>query len=247
MKKIALLLTVIMLLSCTGCYEGGRKTGIDLNNDGNDDIAIMKPEPVVYTVSFQTNGGTYVAPKKIVNLESAPHTTQEGYEFRGWYRDSNCTVPVIYPLSIDQNMTLYAKWLRVGATVNCADISLSFLVTTTFSIDPSFLDLYTLAQEGYRVNITVKYRVRYEKDYDVLWDIGYLGAPKYEAFIYNSKNKGVLKKNLTTTLSPVPRTISYEAYASELINEDISLGFFTDNVQNIVHVEGITIQYDCYK
>lgn len=251
MKKIALLLTIIMLLSCLGCQKvgnnGGNKTGIDLNNDGNDDVVVLVPERVIHTVSFQTNGGTSVAPKKIVNLESAPHTQRDGYEFRGWYRDSNCNVPVIYPLSIDQNITLYAKWLKVEATVNCNDVSLSFLEAPIVSITPSFFDLYTLAQEGYRVNIEVEYSVYYEKTYNVLWDIGYLGAPKYEAFIYNSEKDGVLKKNLTTSLSSTTRVISYETYASALINDNITLGFFTDNVQNKVHIEDITVHYVCYK
>ena len=121
MKKIALFLIAILLLSCFGCSSNSdfNESGIDLNNDGNDDIMIKVPTPTIYTVSFQTNGGSYVDSKKLVNLEYAPPTSRDGYEFKGWYRDSGCTVPVIYPLKVDSNITLYAKWLRVEGVVSC--------------------------------------------------------------------------------------------------------------------------------
>ncbi len=69
-----------------------------------------------FTVKFDTVGGTHVETQKlmyddIVIVENVP--TREGYEFAGWYRDENYTIPWnIESDKVSESMTLYAKWVE---------------------------------------------------------------------------------------------------------------------------------------
>ncbi len=98
MKKfpifLAVILSFIMLFSVAACQD----------KDNN------QQESYPYSVSFQTQGGTAVAPKNTDVIIYSPTTVKENYEFIGWYFDENRTIPVQFPLSVDTSMTLYAKW-----------------------------------------------------------------------------------------------------------------------------------------
>lgn len=79
-----------------------------------------------YTVSFETNGGTAVAPIIVEEggtIDTAPVSTKEGLELEGWYADEELTEKVEFPYTVTEDITLYAKWesvvvanIRVGAT-----------------------------------------------------------------------------------------------------------------------------------
>ena len=70
--------------------------------------------PVVYTITFNSNDGTSVAPQN-VNAgeklkEPTPAPTREGFTFDGWYEDSTFSTKFNFDTPITDNMTLYAKW-----------------------------------------------------------------------------------------------------------------------------------------
>ena len=136
------------------------------------------------------------------------------------------------------------KWL--------SDVSIKFMDSdynseVSWYITPAGFDYEKLNNKGYSMTITVSYDVYYVKDYDVLWDIGYMGAPKYEAYIINEQNIGVVKENLETTSTSVTRTITYQSDIVNLMNEKIRLVLSTDNIQNIVCFKNIKVAYKCYK
>lgn len=136
------------------------------------------------------------------------------------------------------------KWL--------SDVSIKFMDDDYSSevfwyITPAGFDYEKLNKKGYSMMITVSYDVYYTKDYNVLWDIGYMGAPKYEAYIINEQNIGVVKENLETTSTSVTRTITYHSDIVNLMNEKIRFVLSTDNIQNIVCFKNIRISYKCYK
>ena len=62
------------------------------------------------TVSFETNGGSSIVEKSCAVIEVSPTTLRDDYNFIGWYFDKDLTRLVTFPLSIDSDMTLYAKW-----------------------------------------------------------------------------------------------------------------------------------------
>ena len=72
--------------------------------------------PVVYTVTFNSNDGTEVAPQN-VNVgekltEPTPAPTKEGFTFDGWYEDSTFSKKFDFNTPITGNITLYAKWVE---------------------------------------------------------------------------------------------------------------------------------------
>ena len=69
--------------------------------------------PTTHTVTFNSNGGTEIAPKEVVSgvKIKAPSTpTKDKYLFRGWYEDSTFSKEFDFNTPITSDMTLYAKW-----------------------------------------------------------------------------------------------------------------------------------------
>ena len=70
--------------------------------------------PVVYTITFNSNDGTSVAPQNVNAgeklTEPTPAPTREGFTFDGWYEDSTFSTKFNFDTPITDNMTLYAKW-----------------------------------------------------------------------------------------------------------------------------------------
>ena len=75
--------------------------------------AFFEPEPVVFTVSFETAGGTTIDPQEIEEgdkVYSPTDPTREGYSFVGWYRNKNLTKRASFPFTPKDDTVLYAKW-----------------------------------------------------------------------------------------------------------------------------------------
>ena len=75
----------------------------------------------VYTVSFETNGGTTVASQGITEgglvIEPNP-PGKTGYSFAGWYSDIVLTDPWNFSAdTVTENITLYANWTANAYTV----------------------------------------------------------------------------------------------------------------------------------
>ena len=64
----------------------------------------------LYTVSFETNGGTEIQAFRTDKITSSPKTQKEGYIFAGWYTSSNYVEEVSFPFELSKNITLYARW-----------------------------------------------------------------------------------------------------------------------------------------
>ncbi len=251
MKKVLSFIMLIIVLSSsifTGCDESRKEGGSD-KTDKTGGISSI----IYHTVKFETNGGTSVSAKSIKTLTKAPSTTKSGYIFDGWFRDENLTVAVVYPLDIDNDMTLYARWVKKEDTINCTNGSIKFMdssydSTLSYNISPRGFDYDRLAElEATGMKITVTYTVYYRKDYDVWLDIGYAGSPKYEVAISNSKGVGQLKSDLSTSTSENTRTISVATTFDYFKNDSIFLTFGTNNIQNVIYIKNIKVEYECGK
>lgn len=64
-----------------------------------------------YTVHFESNGGTAVADFTGNEIISAITPFKEDYTFAGWYLNADFSGDTVsFPLSLNANITLYAKW-----------------------------------------------------------------------------------------------------------------------------------------
>lgn len=218
----------------------------------NADMTLYAKWMPIYTVIFDSNGGSYVNSKQTQRVDQAPYTERDGYLFDGWYYNEGLTNEVVYPIEINSDMTLYAKWLLLEKEVSCEDIKLKSLDSdyynaTYYSLSPSGFDFQELEKRGYNISIEVQYNVRYKKDYAIPLDIGYFGSPKYKVGIINDDNAGVWKSDLGTTQSATTRSVSRKMSVASFNKNRIRLYFSTENVQNIIYFEDITIKYTCYK
>ena len=71
------------------------------------------PEPVSYTVTFNSNGGTEVKPQNVRSGELADEPaapTRDGYTFLGWYTEDGKEFTFSTP--INSNITLKAEWQK---------------------------------------------------------------------------------------------------------------------------------------
>jgi uncharacterized repeat protein (TIGR02543 family) len=91
-------------------------TTAEINTDNNTVSAQTKVVPTVYTVSFNSNGGsavtsiTGVALGSTITAPAAP--TLVGYTFIGWYKDSGLNTPWNFATdTVSTHTTLYAKWV----------------------------------------------------------------------------------------------------------------------------------------
>jgi uncharacterized repeat protein (TIGR02543 family) len=203
----------------------------------------------VYTVSFETDGGTPVSPERTAELSSAPLTDKEGYAFGGWYFDSDLQAPVKYPLTIGKDMTLYAKWINGVDSRVCEDAAVKFSIDDEYNyrasyiIMPDNLDLNLLTAQGYYIRIDVTYEVYYEKDYNVPFDVGYRGAPDHSVGIVDMYEEGQINEKLATNTEPTEESISLVVSAADIMEKKLFLLLSTENIQNIVYYRNVRVTY----
>jgi uncharacterized repeat protein (TIGR02543 family) len=73
----------------------------------------VEPADLVYTVTFVTNGGSYLEPviqSKGQAIPAPVDPVRDGYVFAGWYLDSNLTTMYSFQSQPTNDVTLYAAW-----------------------------------------------------------------------------------------------------------------------------------------
>lgn len=111
-KKIVVMLSLVLclLLSISLAACGGKDTG-GKETDGKD-------TEKVYTITFETNGGSSV---QSIQAEAGDEIavpaepTKEGCKFLGWYESADggktlSDTPFVFSYMPGKNFTLYAKW-----------------------------------------------------------------------------------------------------------------------------------------
>ncbi len=93
--------------------EGGRH-----NFDDAALKVVIKADLV--KVDFETNGGSEIESQDLAvgeTVEKPADPTKSGYEFVGWFSDSECTKEFDFSTKVEKDMTLYAKWEECGKYV----------------------------------------------------------------------------------------------------------------------------------
>jgi uncharacterized repeat protein (TIGR02543 family) len=125
------------------------------------------------TVTFDADGGT-PAPESPVTknpgdtISQPPAMTKNWHAFDGWYSDLDRTIPAVFPITVNADVNLYAKW-TVNTLTSVADVnSYLTLLPANTSDNPSSLPLnfnlgtMTAAGSGWRqlldaINTSGKY------------------------------------------------------------------------------------------
>ena len=80
----------------------------------NDTVINIDYTLNTYKITYQSNGGTYVAPtyaKYGEKISANGNPTRNGYTFNGWYMDAACTQHASDSIEIKEDITLFAKWI----------------------------------------------------------------------------------------------------------------------------------------
>ena len=244
MKKVfRILLLVLLVCSLVACNDSVSTT---ISNIDDQTINIILP-----TVTFVTNGGSAINSQSTTVIKKSPQTEREHYLFDGWYFDETFKSLAVFPLSIEYDTTLYAKWLKIYDTATAENCSISgksgYDSSRSFNVSPPNFDFTALAERGLKLKITVSYDVHYQKKYDGLWDIGYAGAPHYEVYLLDEDLKGNWEEDVQAPKSSQTRDIVIATKADYYHNNIIKLKFSTNNIQNIIYFSNITITYECGK
>ena len=85
----------------------------------------QKTEPNIYTLTFETNGGSSIASLtaedgSVINL-SQYTTKKDGFSFKGWYADNLLTEEINF-VTLDNNKTVYAGWTEDEVSIPSENI-----------------------------------------------------------------------------------------------------------------------------
>jgi uncharacterized repeat protein (TIGR02543 family) len=103
-KFIWLALPLILIAACNGDTSDGTST---FSYDSTTSYQS-------YTVTFVTNSDQTLDPVITSYIETMPIIEKAGYALEGWYYESNFVNPVIFPLFVDRDMTIYANWITAS-------------------------------------------------------------------------------------------------------------------------------------
>ena len=113
-----------------------------------------------YTVAFDTNGGSAVAPVTVdaVSTVTKPaDPTKSGYTFGGWYKDSTLQTPWDFANgTVTADTTLYAKWTANPPAPSYDDPDPTYAVSAPVAENGSVTVSPRNASAGSTVTITVK-------------------------------------------------------------------------------------------
>ncbi len=107
-------------------YNFGAKVneGITLYAGWEEETVILPPvvEDTYYKITFNTNGGTNPPSSQSVKeneyaTEPSKEPMREGYEFTGWYTDTNGNNEYNFSSKVTGNITLYAGWNKESVVV----------------------------------------------------------------------------------------------------------------------------------
>jgi uncharacterized repeat protein (TIGR02543 family) len=102
-----------------------------------DDFQSMEELPEIFTVTFESNGGSNVPEQNVISGEkiTPEEPTRGGYTFAGWYTDQGRSLPFDAEESITKDMVLYADWIADEAADVLTAVPDSAGVKLTVKID----------------------------------------------------------------------------------------------------------------
>ncbi len=120
-KKALLALLTAGLIATTACGIAACDDATPDGEGGNTEVTqpTTPEDAVVYTVRFETNGGTLL-PEQGANpgdkAVKPGDPKKAGYTFGGWYANAACTTEFNFNSAINANTTVYAKWNAAPTT-----------------------------------------------------------------------------------------------------------------------------------
>lgn len=107
--------------------------------------------PVVYAVTFATNGGSAVEKQYITEGDKAVKPVDpvwEGATFAGWFKDAACTQEFDFNSAVESDVTVYAKWITKGSAGGCNGNITTTAVTLSVALVGVAVVMLTVAKKS---------------------------------------------------------------------------------------------------
>lgn len=167
-KFVFCLMMMFMVIFSSGCGGG--------SSSFSDNSQIVEPEPLGYTVIFDSDGGTEIESQNVeagsLVIRPDDPEREEDY-FMGWYTAREFSFVYDFDTPVNSNITLYAKWYDKDDTTDSDGDGLSDSLEETLGSDPFSVDT----------------------DDDGLTDYDELGWLNYNPLKPDTDDDGVLDKN----------------------------------------------------
>lgn len=222
--------TVFMIASCN--YENNAHDVLKKNH-----VVTLFVDGIEYNKIIVDEGDVLI-------IRNEPQKTNN--IFKGWYTDYRCSLLYDFTRPVTADFNLYAGFtLKTKEFYNdgfdLKALSSDYSNNASFGISLSGFDYSFLEKNDFGLQFIISYSVKYQKDYNVLWDIGYAGSPKYELSLLNDSLQGYFEENIPTTTSYVQKSYTYNTGLNFSKGKDIELIFSTDNIQNIIMFRDINM------
>ena len=250
MKRIlALLLVLLMCLPLAACEEEQEEPSLGGVNGGVFiDDKHKAPIKQTYTVHYENNGGNgIIATENIRVIKTPSKPYKENHVFVGWFCDQGLTQGAVFPLELTSDITLYAKWLKIKEKAtyvpsSLKDMDKDYPSNVTYSVNAPAFDFDALAAEGYSIDVTLQYDIHYYRDCVAF----YVGGPKYEEYwIANGTYYG--KEDIPAPSQKQSKTVKRTISCADMKKNTYMFQFSTNNVQNVICFENISITFECKK
>jgi len=194
-----------------------------------DTTLYAKWEKKMYTVSFNSNGGSIVANQEVGMYEKILQPaipTRLGYIFADWYTDR----PLIHKFDFDSlivnNITLYAKWELIPIVLNPEKISVSYRCSGNSAV----------LAFGVKTGLPAGYKIVFDSKATAAGfvNIDYLPILTIDSTIIINVPTSVPAGNYAGTLfiHGLEENVSpgYAVIITKMLNEDVIVGKFTNLV-----------------
>jgi len=127
----------------------------DFATSVKEDITLYaKWNMIIYTVRFETNGGTPIA-DKFTNIDRDYRITEEttertNFEFKGWYKDRDFFTEFAFGDKITADTTLYAKWEAVKPVITFETNGGSEIESQIIKSNTNVTEPKAPSKDGYR-------------------------------------------------------------------------------------------------
>ncbi|QUY18708.1 InlB B-repeat-containing protein [Treponema vincentii] len=115
-------------MSVNGETKSDTSITVKADKDLTVTVKFKAADTVTYTVTFDAQGGSAVAPIQAgqgKTIAQPADPAKDGFTFGGWYKESACTTPWNFATdTVTADITLYAKWTAVAPAT----------VTVTFAV-----------------------------------------------------------------------------------------------------------------
>ena len=157
-------------LSVNGETKSGASITVKADKNLTAAVKFKAADPVTYTVTFDAQEGSAVAPIKAEQgktIAKPTDPTKASFTFDGWYKESACTTPWNFATdTVTADITLYAKWTPVApATVTVTLAVKDGHGKLTAKVGDTALQSGDSVKKGTDITFTAEPDTNYEVDY----------------------------------------------------------------------------------